>query len=532
MRRPNIILFMADQLTANALTAYGNDVVKAPNIAALSEQGVTFKNAYTNSPICASSRYAMLSGCLPWSIDAFDNAAELTASTPTLLHYLRRLGYSTTLSGKMHFVGPDQLHGYQERLVTDIYPADFAWVPDWKAGPRNAPTGINMRAVVEAGPCFRSLQLDYDEETSFMANQKIYDLARQPRDRPFFLTVSLTHPHSPFTASQEHWDRYDHDEIDMPKVGPIPLDQLDTHSKWLYYSHGRDRLTVTDEHTKNARHAYYAMISYVDDKLGEMMKILKQTKLLEDTIIVFTADHGDMMGERGMWFKQTFFENATRIPLIIRGPGLPKAKVVEKNVSLVDLMPTLMSVADDGKVDTVTEIDGRDMTGLITGTGTGWSDRAFSEYSDMGVCAPCRMVREGNFKYTYTHGHESMLFDLEVDPNEQKNLCGDPAYADVERRMHDTVLEGWCPDALNERVLRSQASRQLLWSLVKNEKRDNWSFEFRHGDKSRYVRGGGDAEGTNAVKGRARFPYYEPVVQAEPKPLTDEEAGLIPNTTR
>jgi choline-sulfatase len=94
-----------------------------------------------------------------------------------------------------------------------------------------------------------------------------------------------------------------------------------------------------------------------------------------------------------------------------------------------------------------------------------------------------------------------MLFDLESDPNEQKNLCGDPEFSEIERRMHDTVLEGWCPDALNERVLRSQASRQLLWSLVKNEKRDNWSFEFRHGDKSRYVRGGGDAEGTNAVKG-------------------------------
>src|SRR5688572_12889242 len=240
MRRPNIILFMADQLSALALGAYGNRTVKAPHIDALSEGGTTFRNAYCNFPICAPSRYSMLTGRMPHAIDAFDNAAELPAATPTLMHYLRRLGYRTTLCGKMHFVGPDQLHGYHERLITDIYPADFAWVPDWKAGPRNAPTGINMRAVADAGWCVRSLQLDFDEETAYLANQKLYDLARAPREIPFFLTVSLTHPHSPFTASKEHWDRYDHAAIDMPKVAPIPVEQLDTHSRWLYYSHGRD----------------------------------------------------------------------------------------------------------------------------------------------------------------------------------------------------------------------------------------------------------------------------------------------------
>lgn len=525
MRRPNIIVFMADQMSALALRAYGNETVQAPNIDALGENGVTFRNAYCNFPICAPSRYSMLTGRMPHAIDAFDNAAELPASIPTLMHYLRRLSYRTTLCGKMHFVGPDQLHGYQERLITDIYPADFAWVPNWKAGPRNAPTGINMRAVVEAGWCLRSLQLDYDEETAFLANQKLYDLARAQSDSPFFLTVSLTHPHSPFTATKEHWGRYDHDRIDMPKVGPIPLQDLDTHSRWLYYSHGRDRMVVTDEHTRNARHAYYAMTSYVDDKLGEFMKVLRQTGLMEDTIIVFTSDHGDMMGERGMWFKQTFFENSTRVPLIIGGPGLPKGKVVESNVSLVDLMPTLLSLADEGRVDVVTPIEGTSMTGLMTGGDATWSDRVISEYSDMGVCAPCRMVREGRYKYTYTHGHEPMLFDLRADPQERHNLCGQPQVADVEKRLRELALDGWNPVAMNERILESQAGRQLIWSTVKSAPRDNWSYEVRHGDKHRFVRGGGDAEGTNAVKGRARFPYVAPTPQAEPRPI--REAGAV-----
>lgn len=520
MQRPNIILFMADQMSAMVLGAYGNNTVLAPNIASLSEKGVTFKNAYCNFPICAPSRYTMLTGRLPHAIDAFDNAAELPASVPTLMHYLRRLQYQTTLCGKMHFVGPDQMHGYNERMVTDIYPADFAWVPDWKAGPRNAPTGINMRAVVEAGHCVRSLQLDYDEEIAFFANQKLYDLARWNKEKPFFLTVSLTHPHTPFTASKEHWDRYDHNAIDMPKTPPIPLEELDTHSRWLYYSHGRDRLQVTDEHTRNARHAYYAMTSYIDDKLGQFMKVMEETNLLDNTIFIFTADHGDMMGERGMWFKQTFFENSTRIPMIVLGPGLPKGKIVEENVSLVDLAPTIIAMANDGVLETVTPVEGADMTKLITGSDPSWSDVVISEYYDMGVCAPCRMVRKGSYKYIYTHGHPSMMFDLSSDPQERTNLSGKQEFQEIEEKLHTKLMDGWDPVGMQDRILDSQASRKLIWEVVRGEQfRDNWSYEVRKGDKTRWIRGGGDKEGTNAVKGRARLPYVSPSIQTDPDPI-------------
>ena len=522
MSRPNIILFQADQLSALTLGAYGNRTVLAPNIEALCEQGVTFLNAYTNYPICAPSRYTMLTGRLPHAIDAFDNAAELPARVPTLMHYLRRLGYRTTLAGKMHFVGPDQLHGYDERLGTDIYPADFAWVPDWNAGPRNAPTGINMRAVTEAGPCLRSLQIDYDDETTFMATQKIYDLARNSKQHPFFLTVSLTHPHSPFTATREHWDRYDHNKIDMPKTPSIPVDELDQHSRWLYYSHGRDRLDVTEDHVRNARHAYYGMISYVDDKLGEVLGVLESTNQLNDTIFVFLSDHGEMMGERGMWYKQTFFENSTRVPMIICGPGLPKGKTVEKNVSLLDLMPTLLAMADDGRVNTATKLAGNDLTKLMGGGGSDWGDQVISEYTDMGVCAPCRMIRKGQYKYMYTHSHAPLLFDLAADPLENRNLAGKPEVAGVEASLKAGVLENWDPYRIHERVLESQAIRRVINEATGSDpQRDNWSYEFRRGDRDRYVRGGG-ATGTNAVKGRARYPYVEPMAEKEPFPVPHE----------
>src|SRR5688572_6945147 len=237
--RPNIVLLMADQLAAPALPFHGHPVVQTPALSALAAQGKVFDAAYCNFPICAPSRYSMLSGRLPHAIGAFDNACELPSSIPTMAHYLSAAGYRTILAGKMHFVGADQLHGFSERLTTDIYPAEFLWVPDWSKGASHRPTGVGMGHVVDAGPCLRNMQIDYDEEVEHVAVQKIFDLAREARTDPFFLTVSFTHPHPPFVAPQAHWDRYDPAKIDAPSVPEIPYESLDPHSQWLYLAHGQ-----------------------------------------------------------------------------------------------------------------------------------------------------------------------------------------------------------------------------------------------------------------------------------------------------
>jgi choline-sulfatase len=515
-KRPNILLLMADQLNPAFLPMYGNRIVQAPHLQALAARGTVFGQAYCNYPICAPSRYSMLSGRLPHALGAFDNASEFSAATPTLMHHLRQLGYSTTLTGKMHFVGPDQLHGYESRLQTDIYPADFAWVPDWTQGPRNAPTGISMRAVIEAGTCQRSLQIDYDDETEFLAQQKLWDLARHGRDKPFFMTVSFSHPHSPFTAPQAHWDRYRHADIDMPAVGPLPLDELDQHSQWLYYSHGRDRYTVRPEHVHNARHAYYGMISYVDDKIGRLLDVLQRSGLAEDTLVVFTSDHGEMMGERGMWFKQCFFEGAVRVPLIVAGASWSGAARVEELASLVDLMPTLLEVASGGQAaEPCGPLHGSSLVPLAAGDGADTSGAAprhvISEYSDMGVCAPGRMVRQGPYKLIYTHGHPAQLYELTSDPHELRNRSGEAALADIEGQLLRLLLADWDPEQIHARVLRSQAERKLIHAVTSTgTKTHNWSWMARADDDRRYVRSGGDAEGTVATKGRARFPYVPP----------------------
>ena len=197
-KAPNILFLMSDQMGAPVLPIHGHSVCQAPHIEALADSGVVFDSAYSNYPLCAPARFSMLAGRLTPAIGAFDNASEFTADTPTLAHYLSLLSYHTILCGKMHFIGPDQLHGFEERLTTDVYPASFSFLPDWEKESRWISSGTDLSSVVEAGPCLRSLQIDYDDEVEFFATQKIFDLARDAGDRPFFLCVSFTQPHSPY----------------------------------------------------------------------------------------------------------------------------------------------------------------------------------------------------------------------------------------------------------------------------------------------------------------------------------------------
>ncbi|MEJ8840291.1 choline-sulfatase [Ramlibacter sp. AN1133] len=506
-RHPNILFIQVDQMAAAPLPFHGGRIVRAPHLQALAEDAAIFEAAYCNSPICAPSRFSMMTGRLPTSIDAFDNASELPASRPTFAHLLARAGYHTVLSGKMHFIGPDQLHGFAERLTTDIYPADFAWTPNWAAGPRDRPSGISMVNVLQAGTCVRSLQMDYDDEVEQLAVQHLYDLARRPRRKPFFLAVSFSHPHPPYTAGREWWDRYRHDDIDLPRVAPIPVEQRDVHSQWLHASHGADLQPVSDEQVRNARHAYYANISYIDDKVGRLLRTLGECGMADDTIVVFTSDHGEMLGERGMWYKQTFFEPSVRVPLLVREPGRKGARRVQAPVSLVDLLPTLVDWAG-GPGDWPEPVDGSSWSPLLAGAADALTQRqVVSEYTDMGVIAPARMVRRGSHKYIHTHGHPPQLFDLRADPDELRNLAGREDVAAIESELRAAVLRDWDGDAVLRRVLASQRRRLYLKeAAAATEPRPTWDYQAHRDDSQRFVR----SHGAAGAKALARFPFVAP----------------------
>ncbi len=499
--KPNILMIMADQLSASALPFLGNSPVKAPHLARIAAQGVLFRSAYCNSPLCAPSRFSMLAGQLPSRIGAYDNACELSATTPTMAHCLRLGGYRTILSGKMHFVGPDQLHGFEERLTTDIYPADFSWTPDWTRFDERPTWYHSMDSVLTAGPTIRSNQLDFDEEVVFTTRRKLFDLARQADgdDRPFFLTASLTHPHDPYAIPQRYWDLYRDDEIGMPRVA-IPPEAQDPHSRRLRHVCGNDLDPVTDVQIRAARRAYYGAISFVDEQVGALLGALEESGLAENTIVVFCTDHGEMLGERGLWYKMNFFEGAARIPLIVHAPGRFAPRAVDASVSLVDLLPTLLDLAG-AALDAAMPCDGRSLLPHLVG-GTG-HDEVIGEYLGEGAIAPVVMIRRGSWKFIHSPVDPDLLFDLSADPDELTNLAPDPAHAAVLAAFRAEVAARWDLAAVEQDVLASQRRRRLVGAANATGTHQSWDWQPPRDASREYIRNHMDLE---LLEAAARFP--------------------------
>ncbi|HEX4767277.1 MAG TPA: choline-sulfatase [Lichenihabitans sp.] len=487
-RRPNIVILMCDQLGAAALPAYGHRVVKSPHIDAVAERGTVFDNFYSSFPLCAPARLAFMTGRLCSNIGAWDNAAQLPPDIPTFAHYLRLLGYRTCLSGKMHFIGPDQLHGFEERVTTDICPSDFNWTADWDDPWRTMDWFHNMNNVSGAGIAERSLQQDYDEEVAFHATRKIFDWAREPGERPFLLVASFTHPHDPYVTPQRFWDLYRDDEIDAPRVPFIPPGQRDPHSRRLWEQYDRSEAGATEEEIRRARHAYYGSISYVDERIGEVIEALTRAKLTEDTVVILCADHGDMIGERGLWYKMSFYDWSSRVPLIMAGPGIPQGRRVKSNCGLVDILPTLVELAGGPGPEGYPEPpDGASLLPLLAAEEP---DRvAVSELFSEGVAAPYVMLRRGRYKLTSVEHDPPQLFDMEADPDELHDLAGDPAHATLLADLEAEVGHRWDMPRLKAEVLRSQRRRRLVYKALSTGRVTPWDYQPVEDASKRYYRG-------------------------------------------
>ena len=501
--RPNLLILMADQLSALALPCFGDRVAKTPHIDALAGRAVLFDAAYCNSPLCAPSRGALTYGSLPSRTGVYDNAAEFPSQVPGYAHYLRHAGYRTILTGKMHFCGPDQLHGFEERLTTDIYPADYAWTPDWTDFVSRPDWYHSMESVIQAGPCARTNQIDFDEEVSFTAQQKLFDIARGNDRRPFCMVASFTHPHDPFTITDEYWNRYADADIPPPR---ITAPAMDAHARRLRHVIGMDLQAVTPTQVQAARHAYYAEISYFDDHVGRIMAALRAAQLDGRTIVIVIADHGEMLGERGLWYKMNFHEPAARVPLVVHAPWLFAPRRVAAAVSLADLLPTLAAIAHDGRApDYAAAIDGRSLLPHLSGNGG--HDEAIGEYLAEGVVVPMVMIRHGAEKFIHAPGDDDQLYDVANDPDEQVNLAADPAHAFRVDAYRAEVARRWDLAALHAAVVESQRRRRFVVASLRSGEQSAWDWQPPRDASRMYVRHHLPLEELEAM---ARFPKWRP----------------------
>ncbi|MBW9064063.1 choline-sulfatase [Rhizobium herbae] len=491
-RRPNILIIMVDQLNGKFFPDGPAEFLHAPHMKALAKRSARFRNNYTSSPLCAPARASFMAGQLPSRTQVYDNAAEYVSSIPTYAHHLRRAGYYTALSGKMHFVGPDQLHGFEERLTTDIYPADFGWTPDYrKPGERIDWWYHNLGSVTGAGIAEITNQMEYDDEVAFLANQKLYQLSREQDDanrRPWAVTVSFTHPHDPYVARRKFWDLYEGCAHLAPELGAISFAEQDPHSQRLMLACDYESFAVTKENIRRSRQAYFANISYLDEKVGELLDTLTRTRMLDDTLILFCSDHGDMLGERGLWFKMSFFEGSARVPLMIAGPGVTPGLHLAP-VSNLDVTPTLCDLAGISMDEIMPWTDGESLVPVING-----AERVtpvLMEYAAEGSYAPLVSIREGKWKYVHCALDPDQLFDLHADPLERTNLARDPtdpvikATLDAFRQMREAR---WDMDAFDAAVRQSQARRWVVYEALRNGAYYPWDHQPLQKASERYMR--------------------------------------------
>lgn len=484
-KKPNILIIMADQLAPHFTGTYGHKLVKTPHLDALGARGMRFDAAYCNSPLCAPSRFAFMSGQLISQIAAYDNASEFPASIPTFAHYLKLGGYFTCLSGKMHFVGPDQMHGFEERLTTDIYPADYAWTPDWELPDERIDKWYhNMQTVKEAGVAHATFQIDYDDEVAFAAKRRLFNYARNG-DEPFCMVASFIHPHDPYVTRPEWWNLYENVSIDMPAFR-LNRNEQDPFSRRIMDGIEASTVALSDAEIRKARRAYYANVSYFDAKIGELVQTLDETRQLDNTLIIVTADHGDMLGERGLWYKMNFFEHSARVPLVMAGPNIAHGQC-HQPCSLVDILPTLLDAGGIDQEQLGQQIAGRSLMGLARGQHE--KGRAvIGEYCAEMAGHPVYMIRQGTLKYIHCDIDPPQLYDLSQDPLEKTNCAQDLAYRDAAKKFATHVAKNWNSQALRKNIVATQKCRRALYKAMQAGACESWDYTPPRDAKNEYVR--------------------------------------------
>ena len=471
-RKPDILVVVSDQHNASITGCYGDPLVKTPHIDRLAAEGVLFERAYCPYPVCCASRMAFKTGRYPYDIECWNNGISLGSDIPTFAHALGIAGYEVVLDGRAHFIGPDQRHGFERRLVGDMSESysgkmNERWV---RVGDRTYLTGIEgfcrPAITVFSGPGGSQYQ-EFDKVVTEAALKFISDRSKQRDRRPFCLLVGFESPHYWFTCPPEDFALYD-GKVDAP---PLPDDHpqsLHPFHRRIIASGGLEGIPVED--VRRTRAAYYGLVTFTDRLVGRLLGALEQGGLQEDTLVLYFTDHGEMAGEHGLWWKNSFYEGASHIPLTVSWPGrLPAGQRVRELVSLIDLFPSL---CDWTGAPRPPKLMGRSLDPLIHGREHDLERVVFSELYGAFPATPvvARMVRKGPWKYNFYYEEPAELFNLEEDPAEFHNLADDPAHQKIRRELEALVLQGWDPHEASVKNREDREMRQYMgqWTRAVN----------------------------------------------------------------
>jgi choline-sulfatase len=421
----NLIVFMSDQHTQTVSGCYGHEIVRTPNLDALAARGARFENAYTPCPVCVPARGAFATGMPVHKIGMWDNANAFDGSLPSWHSLLRDRGHQTVSIGKLHFRSADDDNGFSDEQIgmhiIDGQGDLLGLIRDEDMVKR----GGSWKMAGMAGPG-ESIYTRYDRDIASRAISWIYEEAPKYTDKPWVLFVSFVAPHFPLTAPSEHFYHYYNQDLPEPKRYDLREKAIhpyiDTYRKTFAY----DEFFKTPDMVKRAQAGYLGLITFMDDQVGKVIAALDDTGLSSTARIAYTSDHGDNMGNRGLWGKSVMYEEAVAVPMIIAGPDIPEGRVVKAPCTILDLYPFIIDCAGERDAETLTaDHSDASVTDLIAEDAP---DRiAFSQYHAMGSQTAAYMVRKGPHKIIYYAAHPTQYFNLDDDPEELNDRGSDPA---------------------------------------------------------------------------------------------------------
>jgi choline-sulfatase len=465
-RKPNFLIIMSDQQSSHVLGFAGDRVVRTPHLDQLAAGGVRFTATYGGSPLCVPSRSTFLTARHCSNIDVWTNSCVLDSEMSTFTGALAAAGYETVLAGRMHFDGPDQRHGFTRRTISDVSQrrvVDKGKHPLLGSIPSQT-TGQSKGAVETAGPG-RTSYMAYDDAVTESACKFLAEWDRQSAGKPLALVVGYVLPHCPYICPPELFNYY-YSRVSVPKLPAGHLDKLHPAEREDRQRRGFGELS--DEQIRIARAAYYGLVEYHDRLCGRVLDALRQTRIADNTVVVYTTDHGDMAGEHRLWTKSLFYEASASVPMIWLWPGrFGAGTTVRRVTSLLDIGPTLLDLAGAPPMKNVA---GRSLTGFFAGGDDvkGWPDDAFAECCGYHADRASRMLREGPWKIIIHHGYDQpQLFNLAEDPEELNDRRNDPACAAVRERLLRRIREGWDGERMAKSIAQVRERRQAAFEKAK-----------------------------------------------------------------